>query len=45
LSQNFDLSNALEGKIDEMIQSCIGKDQQEQLAELAASPETAAALN
>lgn len=45
LSQNFDLSSALEGKIDEMIQSCIGKDQQEQLAELAASPETASVLN
>lgn len=41
LSHNFDLSSALEGKIDEMIQSCIGKDQQEQLAALAASPETA----
>jgi peptide chain release factor 1 len=45
LSQNFDLSSALEGKIDEMIQSCIGQDQQEQLAELAASPETAGVFN
>jgi peptide chain release factor 1 len=40
LSQNFDLSGALEGDIDNMIQSCIGRDQQERLEELAASTAT-----
>ncbi len=45
LGQNFSLSPALEGDIEEIIQSCIAKDQQEKLAELAASPETASALN
>jgi peptide chain release factor 1 len=45
LGQNFSLAGALEGDIDVMIQSCISQDQQERLAELAASPETAAMLN
>lgn len=45
LGQNFSLMGALEGDIDVMIQSCISQDQQLQLAELASSPETAAALN
>jgi peptide chain release factor 1 len=45
LGQNFNLSGALEGNIEEIIQSCIGKDQQERLAELASSPETAQVLN
>jgi peptide chain release factor 1 len=45
LGQNFTLVGALEGDIDGIIQSCISQDQQLQLAELASSPETAAALN
>jgi peptide chain release factor 1 len=45
LNQNFSLDRALEGDIEEIIQSCIAKDQQEQLAELANSPETADTLN
>jgi len=45
LGQNFSLAGALEGDIDVMIQSCISQDQQERLAELAASPETAGMLN
>jgi peptide chain release factor 1 len=45
LGQNFSLAGALEGDIDVMIQSCISQDQQERLAELASSPETAAMLN
>lgn len=45
LGQNFSLSGVLEGNIEEIIQSCIGKDQQERLAELASTPETAAMLN
>ncbi|MBD2635637.1 peptide chain release factor 1 [Limnothrix sp. FACHB-881] len=36
LGQNFTLTAALEGDIDEMIQSCITQDQQAQLEELAA---------
>ncbi len=39
LNHNFALAGALEGDIDVMIQSCIGRDQQERLAELASSPE------
>jgi len=35
LGKNFVLVTALEGDIDEMIQSCISQDQQERLAELA----------
>ncbi|ACK72114.1 peptide chain release factor 1 [Gloeothece citriformis PCC 7424] len=45
LGQNFSLVGALEGDIEVIIQSCIGKDQQERLAELANSPETAPVLN
>jgi peptide chain release factor 1 len=37
LGRNFNLSSVLEGDIDEVIQSCISQDQQERLAELAAS--------
>jgi peptide chain release factor 1 len=37
LGQNFALNPALEGDIEGMIQSCISQDQQERLAELAAS--------
>lgn len=37
LSTNFGLSPILEGNIEDVIQSCISKDQQERLAELAAS--------
>lgn len=37
LNQNFSLSPALEGDIENMIQSCITQDQQEQLEALAAS--------
>ncbi len=36
LNQNFNLAEALEGKIETMIQSCISRDQQDQLAQLAA---------
>ena len=45
LGQNFTLAGALEGNIDHIIESCISQDQQERLAELARSPETAEALN
>jgi peptide chain release factor 1 len=45
LGQNFALATALEGNIDDIIQSCISQDQQEQLAALAASPDTAPSLN
>ena len=41
LGQNFALAGALEGNIDTIIESCISQDQQERLAELANSPETA----
>jgi peptide chain release factor 1 len=44
LGQNFNLEAALEGNIEEIVQSCIGKDQQERLAELASAPETAEVL-
>lgn len=37
LNQNFSLSPVLEGDIEDMIQSCITQDQQEQLESLAAS--------
>lgn len=37
INQNFSLTPALEGDIENMIQSCISQDQQDQLAELAAS--------
>ncbi len=37
LNQNFSLTPALEGNIEDVVQSCISQDQQERLAELAAS--------
>jgi peptide chain release factor 1 len=37
LSQNFTLSDILEGGLESVIQACISKDQQERLQELAAS--------
>ena len=45
LGKNFTLAGALEGNIEDMIQSCISQDQQERLAELANSPDTAEAIN
>lgn len=36
LNQNFTLTPVLEGDIDDLIQSCISRDQQERLEELAA---------
>ncbi|MEM8777694.1 MAG: peptide chain release factor 1 [Cyanobacteria bacterium P01_G01_bin.49] len=45
LGQNFSLAGALEGNVDHIIESCISQDQQERLAALASSPETAEALN
>ena len=44
LNQNFALANSLEGDIDNIIESCISQDQQERLAELANSPDTAEGL-
>jgi peptide chain release factor 1 len=44
LGQNFTLAGALDGNIEELIQSCIAQDQQERLVELAASIDTAGAL-
>jgi peptide chain release factor 1 len=41
LNQNFSLDRILDGDIEEVIQSCIAKDQQEKLAELAAAQEIA----
>jgi len=38
LGENFALAGALEGDIDRMIQTCISRDQQERLEELASSP-------
>ncbi|PMB40660.1 peptide chain release factor 1 [Fischerella thermalis CCMEE 5205] len=40
LGQNFSLSPVLEGDLEQLIQSCISQDQQERLAELAASGAT-----
>jgi peptide chain release factor 1 len=37
LNQNFSLNPVLEGDLDPIIQACISQDQQERLAELAAS--------
>jgi len=37
LGQNFNLATVLEGDLEDIIQSCITQDQQERLAELAAS--------
>jgi len=44
LGQNFNLSAVLEGDVGEIIQSCIAKDQQEQLAEMAASTSDVSAV-
>lgn len=44
LGKNFDLSLALEGKIENFIQACITQDQQERLEQMASSPTTAQAL-
>jgi peptide chain release factor 1 len=44
LGKNFDLSLALEGKIENIIQACITQDQQERLEQMASSPTTAQAL-
>jgi peptide chain release factor 1 len=41
LNQNFPLETALEGKIEDMVQSCITRDQQEQLEAMAAEVEAA----
>lgn len=41
LNQNFSLDRILDGDIEEVIQSCIAKDQQGKLEELAAAQETA----
>ncbi|PMB51449.1 peptide chain release factor 1 [Fischerella thermalis CCMEE 5201] len=40
LGQNFSLNPVLEGDLEQLIQSCISQDQQERLAELAASGAT-----
>jgi peptide chain release factor 1 len=37
LGENFSLNTVLEGDIEGIIQTCISQDQQERLAELAAS--------
>ena len=37
LGENFSLNPVLEGDIESIIQSCISQDQQERLAQLAAS--------
>jgi peptide chain release factor 1 len=39
LNQNFTLDTALQGKIDDMIQTCISRDQQDQLEAMAAELE------
>ena len=44
LGTNFGLSSILEGEIEAVIQSCISKDQQERLAELAASTSSASSV-
>ena len=41
LNQNFSLDRILDGDIEDVIQSCIAKDQQGKLEELAAAQETA----
>jgi peptide chain release factor 1 len=37
LNQNYSLNPVLEGDLEGIIQACISQDQQERLAELAAS--------
>ncbi|AFZ13156.1 bacterial peptide chain release factor 1 (bRF-1) [Crinalium epipsammum PCC 9333] len=44
LGQNFSLNTVLEGDIDLIIQACISEDQQERLAELAASTSNATSV-
>jgi peptide chain release factor 1 len=44
LGENFSLNTVLEGDIDHVIQACISLDQQERLAELAASTSTPVAV-
>jgi len=44
LGKNFPLAGSLEGDIDVMVQSCISRDQQDRLEELASSPDTARSL-
>jgi peptide chain release factor 1 len=44
LGENFSLNTVLEGEIDHVIQACISQDQQERLAELAASTSTPVAV-
>jgi peptide chain release factor 1 len=39
LNQNFPLDTALQGKIDDMVQTCISRDQQDQLEAMAAELE------
>ncbi len=38
LGENFSLAGSLEGDIDRIVQTCIARDQQERLEELASSP-------
>lgn len=45
LGQNYSLNPVLEGDIDTLIQACISQDQQERLAELAASTSNSELLN
>ncbi|NEO83202.1 MAG: peptide chain release factor 1 [Spirulina sp. SIO3F2] len=40
LGQNFPLSTALTGDINNIVEACVSQDQQEQLEQLAAAPET-----
>jgi peptide chain release factor 1 len=44
LGQNYSLNPVLEGELEPLIQSCISQDQQERLAELAASTSNAESL-
>ncbi len=44
LGHNFNLGTVLEGDLEPVLQACISQDQQERLAELAASTGTAAAV-
>lgn len=45
LGQNYSLNPVLEGDIETLIQACISQDQQERLAELAASTSNSELLN
>lgn len=44
LGQNYTLTAVLEGDLEDVIQSCIAQDQQEQLEELAASTSSASSV-